>query len=156
MESAQSNPGDSVGINDVTLQDNIIYGWTVGVDFEGGLNPGGKGLTALNRVSVINNQFENVTVASVLNHDTSYLAQEKWTGNTYYKAGALAHSRPPRRHSGNPTVQGHEFPQPARHRRILQRLPRRRRNARRVHGRLACNPSRTGIMRTKPLRCSPI
>ena len=80
---AQSNPSGSVGINDLMIVSNTFYSWTIGIDVAGGLTPGGTGLTALNRVSFTNNQFENITKAAVENGSASYLKQETWTGNQY-------------------------------------------------------------------------
>jgi hypothetical protein len=86
---AQIDPQDSVGINDLTIADNTFFNWTVGISVDAGQTPGGKGLTALNRLNFVGNQFENMTKASVENASSSYLAQETWSGNTYYNARQL-------------------------------------------------------------------
>ncbi len=88
----QSNPRDSVGINDLVIKQNIVYSWTIGIDVEGGQVAGGKGLTAFNRVSLVANEFENLTGPAFENHDASLAAQEKFTGNSFYNAGSVATS----------------------------------------------------------------
>ena len=83
---AQIDPQDSVGINDLTLSFNVFYGGTTGIAVDGGLVPGGHGLTALNRLSIGGNKFDDMRKASVSNASASYLSQETWSGNTYYNA----------------------------------------------------------------------
>ncbi len=82
----QSDPRDSVGINDLQINHNTVYAWTSGIDIEAA-TPGGTGLMAFNRVSFTNNQFENLPDTSLRQHDAWYTGQETWTGNSYYNSG---------------------------------------------------------------------
>ena len=84
--TGQSNPQSSVGINDLTFQHNTIYDWTTGIDIENA-TPGGTGLTAFNRISFLNNQFENLSDVSLRQPTSLYFSQEKWLGNSYFNAG---------------------------------------------------------------------
>ena len=84
--ATEPNPQDSVGINDLQITNNTIYDWTIGVDVEGGQNPGGTAINALNRVTIAGNKFENVGNA-IENHSASYDSQETISGNTFYNAG---------------------------------------------------------------------
>jgi hypothetical protein len=82
----QIDPQKSIGINDLTISDNTFYDWTTGIDVESGLRAGGKGLTALNNLRVVGNNFENMSDAAVNNGSAAYLVQETWSGNTYYNS----------------------------------------------------------------------
>jgi hypothetical protein len=85
--TAQIDPQDSVGINDLSIRNNTFYSWNIGIDMASGMTPGGSGLTAFNRVTYIGNQFEGITKTAVENASSSYLAQETWSGNSYYSSG---------------------------------------------------------------------
>ncbi|HET6250404.1 MAG TPA: hypothetical protein VFE47_22140 [Tepidisphaeraceae bacterium] len=89
---AQIDPKDSVGINDLSISYNIFYAGNAGISVEAGMTPGGAGLTALNRLSIVGNEFENMAGASVENASTSYLKQETWSANSYYNADKLVNS----------------------------------------------------------------
>ncbi|HET6250399.1 MAG TPA: right-handed parallel beta-helix repeat-containing protein [Tepidisphaeraceae bacterium] len=84
--TAQIDPQDSVGINDLSIRSNTFYSWTIGIDMASGMTAGGSGLTAFNRVTYIGNQFDGITKTAVENTSTAYLAQETWSGNTYYNS----------------------------------------------------------------------
>ena len=64
----QPNPQDSVGINDLTISNNTIYDWTIGIDAEGGMQAGGTGISAFNTVTLDGNRFENLSLAAIENH----------------------------------------------------------------------------------------
>ena len=83
---AQPNAWGSVGINDLKIENNTFYDWTLGIDVAGGQVPGGHGLTALNRLTITGNQFENLSGYAFENHSASYNSQETISGNTYYNA----------------------------------------------------------------------
>jgi hypothetical protein len=95
--SGQSNPTQSVGLNNVTLTNNVIYSWHSGLDITNGQKPGGSGLQAFNHVTITNNQFEYIAGLSV-EQSSNLLSQEKWSGNTYYQANTwyvdFQHARP--------------------------------------------------------------
>ncbi|MDB5291765.1 MAG: hypothetical protein JWL69_3006 [Phycisphaerales bacterium] len=85
--SFQSDPQDSVGINDITFKQNIVYNWTTGVDVSSGQKPGGTGLTAFNRVTFTGNEFENLSGPALKHRDPIYTSQEKWSGDAYFNTG---------------------------------------------------------------------
>jgi hypothetical protein len=81
--SGQSDPQDSVGINDLTISQNIVYNWSAGFVVTGGQTPGGTGIKAFNDVTIASNEFENLTGPPVENHQANYSTQEHVSGNTY-------------------------------------------------------------------------
>ena len=79
--STNGNP--TVGINDLTIQNNIVDDWHGGVRIDGGLIPGGTGPKAINNVKIINNSFSNMT-GSILSVGGALNPQEEvWSGNRY-------------------------------------------------------------------------
>ncbi|MDB5333866.1 MAG: hypothetical protein JWP03_5017 [Phycisphaerales bacterium] len=85
--SNQTDPQDSVGINDISFKNNIVYNWTTGVEVDSGQKPGGTGLTAFNRVSFTGNEFENLSGPALKHRDPIYTSQEKWSGDVYFATG---------------------------------------------------------------------
>jgi hypothetical protein len=83
----QSNAQDTVGINNLTVSNNTVYNWNRGVQVDGGMTPGGKGLTAINNVTFSGNDFDDVS-GIVVNHDDPISAQEHWVGNIYDNVAA--------------------------------------------------------------------
>ncbi|HET6247267.1 MAG TPA: carbohydrate-binding protein [Tepidisphaeraceae bacterium] len=83
---AQIDPQDSVGVNDLMIAGNVINQWSTGIAVVSGLTPGGRGLTAFNDVTIKNNEFQNLTTASIENHSASYASQETISNNSYYNA----------------------------------------------------------------------
>ncbi len=89
------NPATAVGINDLTLQDNIVYGWTQGVYINPALANGGTGRYALDDVSFLNNDFQQVAATPIVEHGTAYdAAVETWRGNRYSITGTATSSTP--------------------------------------------------------------
>jgi hypothetical protein len=84
-----TNPEQAVGINDLTLQSNIINDWYRGIHVDGGFSAGGSGLTAFNDVRVLSNDFQGIS-GPVLTHDDSfYKGQETWADNRYSSGTAV-------------------------------------------------------------------
>lgn len=81
--SGVSNASQAVGLNNVTVENNIMYS-TGGVVLDGGLTPGGNGPQALNNVKILNNQFSNMILSVELY--SSYYSQVQFSGNEYYNA----------------------------------------------------------------------
>jgi len=77
------NNSQAVGINDLTIQNNSIYNWHGGVRIDAGLVPGGKGATALNRVKIINNTFQQMTGSILSVGGAMVSSQETWSGNIF-------------------------------------------------------------------------
>ncbi|MDB5297606.1 MAG: conserved repeat domain protein [Phycisphaerales bacterium] len=86
----QNYKDNGVGINDLTVQNNIVYGWSRGLILASGFSPGGTTRFALNNLKVLNNEFESISGNPVVQHGTSYsAAEELWSGNKYnLKSGA--------------------------------------------------------------------
>jgi hypothetical protein len=73
-----------VGLNDLTLQRNTVYGWTYGVTLDATLTPGGTGYLALNNLTVRDNDFQRLSLAPIIAHGNTYSATaETWAGNRY-------------------------------------------------------------------------
>jgi hypothetical protein len=74
----------AAGLNDLTVQGNIVYRWTKGLRFEPLFVPGGTGRLALNRLTVRGNDFQQVVDERIVYHESPLdPAQEKWSGNRY-------------------------------------------------------------------------
>lgn len=84
MATGTYTPEDTVGENDLTIQNNITYGWYRGLMTDGRFVPGGTGLYAFNNVTIRNNDFIN-NPNRVVRHDGKFdPKQEHWSGNRYY------------------------------------------------------------------------
>lgn len=82
---AVSNPADAVGINDLTIQNNVINGWNSAIWISAKALPGGTGQYALNGLVVKNNDFQNLLSGQIVNLGPAYNAQaEQFSGNRYY------------------------------------------------------------------------
>src|SRR5688572_4823698 len=55
-----SNPGSGVGINNLTIENNIVHKWYMAVEISGSMKSGGTGTTAMNNLVVRDNDFQNV------------------------------------------------------------------------------------------------
>ena len=81
------NPSVTVGLNDLTVENNVINGWYVGIETDTSFVDGGTGLYALNNLKVLNNEVVNSS-SKLVRHDGAYsAAQEQWSGNQYYDTG---------------------------------------------------------------------
>ncbi|HWE03787.1 MAG TPA: carbohydrate-binding protein [Tepidisphaeraceae bacterium] len=110
----QSNPQGSVGINDLKIQNNTFYDWTIGIDVEAGQSPGGKGIAALNRVTISGNQFENLSTTAIENHSGSYASQETISANSYYNANTFMQGFTEVKAVGTVSSKPMAFPDPTR------------------------------------------
>lgn len=79
-----TNGEQAAGLNDLTVQGNIVYRWSKGLKFDPGFVPGTAGRLALNRVTIRGNDFQQVFDGRVVMHDSPLdRAQEKWEANRY-------------------------------------------------------------------------
>jgi hypothetical protein len=78
------NPASNVGINDLTIEDNILNGWRVGIQTSGNFVPGGTGLYALNGLTVTGNTIINSSTQEVRHDGAFSSAQETWTADRFY------------------------------------------------------------------------
>ncbi len=89
--STVSNPADAVGINDLTIDSNIVYQWDKGLGIQDGLRPGGSGATGLNGLTVRDNVFQKIASPDVVQQGNALdSAAETFTGNQYGGSGADA------------------------------------------------------------------
>ena len=79
----QTNPDDSVGLNDLNIEHNIIYDWYRGVYVDGGFKPGGTGLQALNNVNIRDNDFQEIAGPVVQSPAAVDSTQLHWANNDY-------------------------------------------------------------------------
>jgi hypothetical protein len=86
MATGTSNPSSAVGINDLTIQNNIANGFRIGIQTDGRFVPGGTGLYALNDLKVLNNDFINNSTQEVRHDGTFSSSQESWSGDRFYDA----------------------------------------------------------------------
>ncbi|HUU70620.1 MAG TPA: LamG-like jellyroll fold domain-containing protein, partial [Planctomycetota bacterium] len=86
--NAVSNQQQAVGINDLTIENNIVYDWKQSLRLVSGLVPGGSGFNALRNLTVRGNAFQHLGT-SIIDHQCGYNAgQEHWSGNRYYSSMA--------------------------------------------------------------------
>jgi hypothetical protein len=84
--SSTDNPADCVGINDLTISDNIVDGWHTALSISA-FTDGGTGISSLNGLTVEDNQFQSPT-SDLVAHGNAYSSKsETWAGNDYYSAG---------------------------------------------------------------------
>lgn len=89
------NPQTSVGVNDLTMQNNIVYGWTRAFYINPGFSLGGTGRFAYNNVSYINNEFQQIAATPIIFHGPSYNPNvETWRGNRYSIINSAGSSTP--------------------------------------------------------------
>lgn len=81
--SGVTNAAEAVGINDLTIESNIVYGWHSAVRLKYGLVPGGTGATALNGLVVRDNEFAVPLSDRFVDHGPAMSGQELWEGNKY-------------------------------------------------------------------------
>ena len=86
-----SNPGEAVGINDLTIRNNTISGWNSAILLISGMVPGGTGQYALNGLVVQNNDFQQVLSGLIIDHGPAFDSRyEGWQGNRYWASSAPA------------------------------------------------------------------
>jgi hypothetical protein len=83
-----SNSSSGVGINNLVIENNIVYDWMQAVTLAGNLRPGGSGYTSLNNLTVRNNDFQRVRWQ--YHHIVSHWmpvnrGEENWSNNRYYE-----------------------------------------------------------------------
>ena len=85
MGGAPSNLEDAVGLNDLTVTDNIVYNWYQGISTDSAYVPGAAGFTALNGLTIRGNDFQNTISSRLVLHGNPYSpATEDWDDNHYW------------------------------------------------------------------------
>ncbi len=82
------NPQDSVGVNDLTIQGNIINDWFRAITTDASFVNGGTGVTGFNRVTIRNNDFQLSTNYLIRQNHPYDATEETWSGNNYYNMDA--------------------------------------------------------------------
>jgi hypothetical protein len=78
-------PSGTVGINDLTIEKNIILGWAQALYTNPSLIPGSVGPLALNNLTVRNNDFQQTTQSQIITHAGVFdPLQEHFSANRYY------------------------------------------------------------------------
>jgi hypothetical protein len=87
MATGTYNPASAVGINDLTITNNIMNGFRQGIQTDGRFVPGGTGLYALNGLTLSDNDYINNSTQEI-RHDGAFAAsQESWSGDHFYDPG---------------------------------------------------------------------
>jgi hypothetical protein len=82
-----TNPADAVGVNDLTIENNVVHDWSYGLYINNALVPGGTGGTALTNVTIRNNDFQRVQSRTVLYVGDDFTStQIRLSGNRYNSA----------------------------------------------------------------------
>jgi hypothetical protein len=87
--SGAANDQYGVGINDLTIEDNIVFNWREGMSLAPTLQPGVKGPKGLNGLVVRDNDFQSPTSSRIVNHASPFDASaERWSNNRYFDDSA--------------------------------------------------------------------
>jgi hypothetical protein len=79
------NPGEVVGLHNLTIQNNIVYKWYESLATSSGFRNNTSGVQSYSGVQVVDNQFQNTGSGRVVNHGQPYSGSaENWAGNNYY------------------------------------------------------------------------
>ena len=86
---AKDNPEQTVGVNDLLIEGNVIYRWNKGMLIEKSLTPGAApGPGALNGLIVRNNDFQRIYSNKIIEHGQEVdQGFERFQGNRYYNTG---------------------------------------------------------------------
>ena len=85
MGNSPSNLSDAVGLNDLTVRDNIVYDWYQGLSTDSEYVPGASGFKALNDLTIEDNDFQNVISTRLLIHGNPYeQLEEEFDDNHYW------------------------------------------------------------------------
>jgi hypothetical protein len=83
-----SNPESAVGVNDLTIEQNIVYKWFKGMSIDSALYSGGKGQNALTDLIVRNNDFQKMYANQMINSGSDVDPKEqKFSANRYWNEG---------------------------------------------------------------------
>lgn len=87
VDTTASNSSTGVGINDLTIERNIVYQWYQALSIASGFKIGGTGATGLNDLTVTDNDFQSTSSQKIIHQAQAYnSAEEDFSGNRYYNA----------------------------------------------------------------------
>ena len=89
IKLSMGNPPDNldaaVGLNDLTIQQNIVYDWYQALSTDSAYLPGASGFKALNGLVVRDNDFQQTISTRLLQHGNGYDGSaEMWDDNHYW------------------------------------------------------------------------
>ena len=89
LDAGQSllNTSSGVGINNLTIEDNIVNQWHASIELGSALKMGGSGNSSVNNLTVRDNQFQYATGSQsrlVIHAPTFNSSEESWSNNRYY------------------------------------------------------------------------
>lgn len=89
--SGNDNYSTAVGINDLTISNNVVYNWSIGYWAVHGMAPG-TGPKALNNLNVVNNHFQNIATYNAILKSSPYgnYSNNYYTTQVYNKAASNA------------------------------------------------------------------
>jgi hypothetical protein len=74
----------AVGVNDLTIQGNIVYRWQQGLSMQSDMRPGASGTSGYHHLVVKQNEFSKILDNPVISHPAEFNGgQERWSGNLY-------------------------------------------------------------------------
>jgi len=83
--SAPGNLSEAVGLNDLTIRQNIVYDWWYALDSDDDYVPGGAGFKSLNDLEVYDNDFQQMISPQIVKHDYALDDDaEVWDRNNYW------------------------------------------------------------------------
>ena len=82
--SGVTNQSQAVGVNDLTIEDNVVYNWYRGVYINTAMKGGGSGYNAINNVKIRDNDFQRIQSQTVLYVGSAFSSgQIALSGNRY-------------------------------------------------------------------------
>ncbi len=88
--SGNSDRAQEVGLNNLTLQNNTVYGFAQGLSISPYFVPGGTAYNAINNVKILNNNFQNIQTTPIIADGPTNQSQISFAGNTYSDASSNA------------------------------------------------------------------
>lgn len=80
----------AAGLNDLSIQGNIIRNWAVGMSMEQGMTGGIAGSHGYRNLAVKRNEFSGITSGPIVSHPSAFdAASERWVDNWYSGAGGV-------------------------------------------------------------------
>lgn len=84
-----TNASQGVGINDLTIERNIIYKWYQGLSIASAYDFGGSGSAGINDLVVRDNEFQRTSSQKIVNQPQAFDASEEtFNDNLYYNTSA--------------------------------------------------------------------
>ncbi|HEV8292471.1 MAG TPA: right-handed parallel beta-helix repeat-containing protein, partial [Tepidisphaeraceae bacterium] len=84
-------PSGTTGINDLTIENNVLYNWASALWIDSRMVPGSIGSLALNNLTVRNNDFQMLRDPQMIVHGPLFnSAQEHFAANRYYSTQPVA------------------------------------------------------------------